>query len=91
MDDEERARHGECDGRERGGDREPAPLAPAGDDERHEEDERGVLEAGGVPIATPAAGRRRVTISPSATATPSVIGTSVTAIREYATCVTRRR
>ena len=48
----------------------------------------GYLKPAATPIATPAAGRRRVTISPSATATPSVIGTSVTAIREYATCVT---
>jgi hypothetical protein len=39
-------------------------------------------------MATPAAGSRRETISPSAAATPSVNGTSVTAMREYATCVT---
>ena len=47
MDDEERARHRERKRRERGGDREPAPLAPTGDDERHQQDEGGVLEACG--------------------------------------------
>jgi hypothetical protein len=48
----------------------------------------GYFNPAAIPMATPAAGRRPAIMRTSATATPRVSGTSVTAIREYATCVT---
>src|SRR5215471_6339261 len=47
----------------------------------------GYLKLVAIPAARPASSIRPITRSVSETATPSVSGTSVTAMREYATCV----